>query len=241
MILRSVILEILGDKEYVKKIFLGYQVYSFFINQIKKINKTKANYYHQKNYCKPFTLSRPFLLEERIFIRICFLNDEVFNIFVSSLFDTHLINLGKKRFRLKKIYLAKEKDLPFLVKRMIRIFPDDFQLKNNLIRIKTFSPFLFKSGLKYQSIPNFQLIKNSFEKKQKQIYGKICFQIPEFVIEKLILKSQSIKIEPFSEFIGSHGEIVIKIKEKKLDIFALEFFGFGVKTTMGLGQILVFN
>lgn len=236
--LRSIVLELEGERDYVRKNFLGYQVYSFFINQLKKIDEEKATHYHQKNKQKPFTITSPFLKEERIFIRFSFLNDEVFSIFLSSLFNQKKINI-EKEFSIKKVYLTPEKNLPKTIQKMIKYYPNDEKLRFDRLKIITLSPIVFKSGENFEIIPTVSLIKNSFLQKQQEIYGKEIFKLPEFVISKINLKSKKVDVNPFGKFIGAVGDFEIKLKEKNPDIFALEFFGLGMKTTMGLGQIMI--
>lgn len=239
MILRSIILQLDGNKELVKNQFLGYYAYSFFINQIRKISKEKSEIYHKKNIKKPFTLSAPFLHDEKIFLRVCFLNDEIFSLFVSSLFETKIIKL-KEDFKLKKVYLNQDKNLPQKVNRLIKVFSDDknYQIPD-FLTMKILSPLIFKKGLSYETIPSVDLIKNSFEKRQLDIYQKIIFPVPKFLIDKINLQSKAVKVEPFADFVGMVGIIKIKLEEKNSSIFALEFFGLGVKTTMGLGQLVI--
>jgi Uncharacterized conserved protein (DUF2276). len=45
---------------------------------------------------------------------------------------------------------------------------------------------------------------------------------------------------PFSQFFGFVGQVKINLQEGDLNYFkALSFFGVGIKTTMGMGQVLV--
>lgn len=237
--LRSIVLELEGDQELVKNKFLGYYSYTFFINQLKKIDQKKASLFHQKNTKKPFSLSAPFLTNERIFLRVNLLTDEIFSLFLSSLFETKEITI-KEKFILKKVHLTpNEKYLPRTINHLIKTYPNEQKITNDRFVIKTLSPFLFKTGADYEIIPNFNLINHSFEKKQKEIYGEIKYRLPAFKITALDLKSRSVNLEPFSEFIGMAGEIKIKIKDNLADLFALEYFGLGMKTTMGLGGISI--
>lgn len=239
MILRSIVLQLDGNLELVKKEFLGYYAYSFFLDQIKKIDQEKAKMYHKKNTFKPFTISPPFIVGDNIYLRICFLTDEIFSLFVSSLFDAKTIKL-KEEFKIIKVYLTQEKNLPKKISRLVKVFSDD---KNHQIpdflTIKILTPLIFKKGLDYEIVPNAYLIKNSFEKRQLEIYQEIIFPLPKFFIDKIHLQTKAVKIEPFGDFVGMVGEVRLKLEEKNSSPFALEFFGLGIKTTMGLGQLLI--
>lgn len=236
--LRSIVLELEGDIDFVRKNFLGYQTYSFLINQLKKIDKEKASFYHQKNKQKPFSLTAPFVFDERIFTRINLLNDEVFNLFLTGIFNQKEIVIGKS-FNLKKVYLAPEKSLPFKIKSMVKNYSKDEDIRiYPVLTLNFLSPTIFKVGSNYEIIPNFSLIKNSFEQKQKQIYGEIIYNLPEFLITEIRLNSKEVNIDPFGSFVGSVGFVKIKLKEKNSHILALDFFGLGLKTTMGLGSIV---
>lgn len=239
MILRSIVLLLEGNRELVEKEFLGYYAYSFFISQIKKIDKDKAKIYHQKNVQKPFTISAPFVFGDKIYMRVCFLNDEVFSLFLSSLFTTERIKL-KEDFRLIKVYLNKEKSLPRKISRLVKIFSEDEEYySGDFLTLKILTPAIFKKRNNYQTIIDVDLIRNSFEKKQLEIYQKIIFPLPKFLIDQIYLRSKAIKLEPFGDFVGMVGKIRVKLLEKKSTFPALEFFGLGIKTTMGLGQLLV--
>lgn len=240
MTLRSILLRLEGNKDFVKKNFLGYYVYSFFINQIKKISFEKAENYHRKNTVKPFTLSPPFIYNDKIYIRACFLDEEIFSLFVSSLFEIKNIKL-KEDFKLVKVYLIREQNLPKQIASFINIFSDEKKVDvPDFLNLKILTPLIFKKGNVYETIPNVDLIKNSFEKRQRQIYAKIIFSLPKFFIDEVDLKSKAVKIEPFGDFVGMVGKLKIKLIEKNSSFFALEFFGLGIKTTMGLGQIIVY-
>lgn len=243
--LRKIIIEINGNKELVEKNFLGYETYSAILKIIESFYKEKSDKYHQKNIKKPFTIIPPFIYQEKqekIFFKINFLTDEIFSLFFSSFFNLKNIKI-RENFVIKKIYLKKEEKMPIIFKNELFYYEKKDKKTNTKEKefiIKTITPFIFKQGNQYITLPTEEKIKNSFYQHQKNIYQKTIYFLPDFKIIETNLKTTKVTIKPFNTYIASFGKIKIKVKEEK-DIKALSFFGIGTKTAMGLGQIKIIN
>ncbi|MGB9883533.1 MAG: hypothetical protein ACPLRN_03415 [Microgenomates group bacterium] len=238
--LKTIIFELEGDEDLVLNNFLGYETYSFVLKSVAEINTKKSTQYHQKNLKKPFTVLPPFFYKDCIYMRINFLEDEIFSLFLSSIFEKKEIDV-KKNFKIKKIFLKPDKNLPSIFKDQL-FYYDSLQnetfKKGQKFIIKTITPFLFKKNNQYNLNPTFEVIQNSFYKHQQDIYKKVIFHLPEFQIVQQTISTRKIKLNHFNDYIGGYGFFKIIItKSAKANLYPLTFFGMGLKTSMGLGQI----
>ncbi len=219
---------------------INYLIYSWFFDQLKKINQEKSNFYHQLNK-KPFTISPIYSFKKRNFLRFTFLNTDIFNLAYPIFLTNERIVLKNQQINIKQIYIKKSNDLPEIINLMIDFYEEkNSGLVINKCQVEFLTPTVIKKGDKFQVLPDEQSIINSFLEKQKEIYGKIIFPKTEFQIINHQLKTKKINLKPFYTYRGFIGKIIIK---SNINLYhfvkPLSFFGLGMKTTMGLGQVVV--
>ncbi len=237
--LKSLVIEVEG--KFDREVFYGYSVYSWFLSCLEKVNPKKSNQYHQKNTQKPFTISNIYHYQKRNFIRFTFLTNDVFNLFFTAIFQEQYLVLKEKKYPIINVFIARHKDLPPMINKMIDVFdPENLPKNKKKLKLIFLSPTVFKQGDDFLLLPEKEAIINSFLEKQKSIYQKIIFPPVDFQIIKHQIKTTMIKIEPFAVYRGITGEIEVKSKANLLPFFhPLSFFGLGMKTTMGLGQLVI--
>ncbi|MCS7092882.1 MAG: CRISPR-associated endoribonuclease Cas6 [Patescibacteria group bacterium] len=241
--LRKIILELDGDIDLVRKEFLGYETYSCFLRTIETSFPTKATKYHQKNVKKPFTLVPPFIIKERVFVTFNLLDEEVSSLFLSALLNEKKITI-RKDFLIKKIYLRQDNSLPPTLAKQRFFYEKTHRQKVNAknIIIKTITPLVFRKNNQYNLNPSEETIKNSFYDHQKEIYrGQVIYFLPEFKILEKKLETRKVDLKPFSTYYGAYGWMKISLESRSADIEALSFFGLGMKTSMGLGQVKIYS
>lgn len=237
--LKSLVIEVKG--KFDREIFYGYQVYSWFLRCLEKVDPKKSAQYHQKNTQKPFTISNIYQHQNRNFIRFTFLTNDIFNLFFTAIFLVKHLILKDKKYPIINVFITHQKDLPLIINKMIDAFnPQNQPRKRNKLKLTFLSPTVFKQGNDFLLLPEKEAIINSFLEKQKSVYQKIIFSPVDFQIIKHKIKTTIIKVDPFAVYRGIVGQIEVKSKENLLPFFhPLSFFGLGMKTTMGLGQIVL--
>jgi len=220
----------------------SYQIYSSFLKEINRYFKEKSEKYHQKNKKKPFTISPIYEIDNQFFIRFTFLTDEIFNIgfYIFSQIDYFKVN--DQKLIIESILIKKNKSYPHLLNKMIdNLDPEKKQIvKDKKIIISFQTPTLFKKGSDYINYFDKESFEGSFLKKQQEVFSKEIFKIPDYKILEIKTSTKKYDLPPFNKFFGFIGKVVIYFKEGDLNYFkGYSFFGAGIKTTMGMGQVLV--
>ena len=232
---------VLKLKNYPKEIN-SYFLYSAFLKEIDRYFEERSEKYHQKNQKKPFTISPVYEIDNQFFLRFTFLTDEIFNIGFYIFSHIDYFKIKNKKLEIENVLIKKSKNLPALVNKMIDNL--DYH-KSQLVKDKKVildfkTPTLIRQGKNYINYFDKQSFDGSFLKKQKEIFGKELLPCPKYQIIYIKTLTKKYDLPPFNQFFGFVGQVKINLQEGDLNYFkALSFFGVGIKTTMGMGQVLV--
>jgi len=236
--LYSIVLKLKNNLEEIN----SYQIYSSFLKELDRYFKEKSEKYHQKNQKKPFTISPIYTINSQAFLRFTFLTDEIFNIGFYIFSNINHFKIKDQKLLIESILIKKSKSYPNLLNKMIdNLDPDKKELvKNKKIIINFQTPTLFRKGSQYTNYFEKEAFDGSFKKKQKEIFSQEIWFLPKYKILNINTTTKKYDLLPFNKYYGFVGQVVILLEDGDLNYFkAISFFGTGIKTTMGMGQVLV--
>jgi len=236
--LYSLVLKLKNNLEGVN----SYQIYSSFLKEVDLYFNERSEKYHQKNQKKPFTISPIYTIDGQSFLRFTFLTDEIFNIGFYIFSNINYFKIKDQKLLIESILIKKSKSYPHLVNKMIdNLDPDKKELvKNKKIIINFQTPTLFRKADEYINYFDKEAFDGSFKNKQKEIFDKEIFSLPKYKVLNIKTTTKNYDLPPFNKYYGFVGKVAIFLEDGNLNYFrAISFFGAGIKTTMGMGQVLV--
>ncbi|WP_335743682.1 CRISPR-associated endoribonuclease Cas6 [Thermosipho sp. 1070] len=240
---------------------MGKSYMDCFFDILKNANERLAEQVHEEDNYKPFTVSsilgkrtdRLIIIEKgrKYYIRITFLNEEAFNFFTIKIF--------KSKYSKEKL---KINDIEFYISNVIfhekqskwaGILTENELLStnynNNVIKLRFYTPTLFRIGDKHLGYPfPDKVFKSLLKKFNKYAEFKINEDYANMFSDIEILNKRTYKKRVYMRnyyLDGFIGTVEYKIPTDDRNFFKVIhmladfafFSGVGYKTTMGFGQV----
>jgi CRISPR-associated endoribonuclease Cas6 len=267
MTLYSIVLKLKPESNCLLNSYTGYFSLAIFMYLLKMCDEEDANYFHEKNDLKPFTVSgllgnfQKFegknlcLTGKYYFLRFTFLNEKLFAKFINFLLEKAelKINIQDKFFSLSEICISKEQNYNSGSVDILKFWKKISFLQNSCL-LNFLSPTTFKNKKINYVLPKSDLVFSSLLKKLLFIYPDFQNELKDLNINDFFNKiyiakiiNLNTKIVKFKQakqigFIGKVGYKIRTKSENDLRLFnllaSLSFYlGVGAKTTSGFGQV----